>query len=358
VALHGRLRGELVTLRSPFRSCIDCFELPRLVRLEKNLVAGAFTLMKLLPARFMLEKAVAAGEIGPETLVIETSSGTFGLALAIVSRLRGHRLIVIGDPVIDVNLVRKLEHLGASVSIVTEPAPVGGFQRARLDRVCELQEQHPDHYTPNQYDNANNPNSYGSVAELLVETLGQIDCLVGTVGSGGSVCGTARFLRTLFPDLNVVGVDTPGSVLFGTPDQPRLLRGLGNSIFPRNVDHETFDEIHWVGAAEAFAATHELYRRYCLYMGPTSGAAWLVASWWARSNPDANVVVFLPDEGHRYETTIYDPKWLGAKVGVLPELDEPLEVGGPDEVSDGWSSMAWGRRSLDDVTANIAVGAR
>jgi cysteine synthase len=344
-------------MRAPVSSIVQSLELPRLVRLEDNLYAAAFTLMKLLPARYMLDRAAESGELSPDTTVIETTSGTFGLALAMVCRLRGNRLVVVGDPVIDDALKRRLELLRATVEIVREPAPVGGFQRSRLDRVHELQKQTPDHFTPNQYDNPNNSAAYGPVAELLAEALGRIDCLVGTVGSGGSTCGTAKFLRTLFPELHLVGVDTPGSVLFGTPDRPRLLRGLGNSLLPRNVDHTEFDEVHWVAAPEAFAATHALYGDRCLYMGPTSGAAWLVARWWIRRHPDACVVALLPDEGHRYEGTVYDPEWLSANIGGISVPAEPQRVEHPGEVGDSWAWTAWGRRSLREVCGSEVVAA-
>lgn len=79
---------------------------------------------------------------------------------------------------------------------------------------------------------------------------------------------------------------------------------------PPNLDRTTFDGVHWVSDREAFAATRALHRRHALFMGPTSGAAWLVARWWARRNPDARVVVLLPDEGHRYQDTVYDDAWL------------------------------------------------
>lgn len=330
---------------------VESVVLPKVVRLSENLYGASFFLMKLLPARFILNRAEEEGLLAPGSVVIETTSGTFGLALAILCNLRGYRLVVVSDPAIDPPLQRRLEDLGARVEIVREPAPVGGFQGARLARMAELQAAHPGHFWPSQYSNPYNPGAYAPLAELLTESIGHIDCLVGTVGSGGSMCGTAGYLRLPFPNLNVVGVDTHGSVLFGQPDhKKRLLRGLGNSLMPRNLSHATFDEAHWVSAAEGFAATRELHRRHALYAGPTSGAAYLVARWWAERNPSANVVAIFPDEGYRYQDTVYDDAWLRANEVLLERSPAaPRLVDHPLEADDAWSCVNWKRRTYEQV---------
>jgi cysteine synthase A len=332
------------------RSVAEAVELPRIVRLGDNLFAACFFLMKMLPARFILDRARDAGLIGPGATVIETTSGTFGLALAIHSALRGYRLVLVSDPVIDEAMKARLEDLGAQVEIVNTPAAVGGFQQARLDRLAELQAEHPGHFCPSQYDNPHNPGGYSPLAELLAETIGQVDCLVGTVGSGGSMCGTSQYLRMMFPGMLAIGVDTFGSAIFGQPDQKRLLRGLGNSLMPENVDHTTFDEIHWVSAAEAFLATRILHRKHALFMGGTSGAAFIAARWWAAQHPEAKVVVIFPDEGYRYQSSIYNDAWLrqnGVWLESLPK--EPRQTGHPLEAGPRWSRLSWGRRTYEEV---------
>lgn len=337
-------------IRNVASTVIDAIKIPRLIRLEHNLYAAAFVLMKLLPARFILESARQDGLIAPGTTIIETTSGTFGLALAMICNQQGYRLILVSDPAIDPPLQRRLEELGTTVEIVRAPAATGGFQRARLDRMAEFQAAYPDHFWPAQYDNAHNPGAYAPFAEALVETIGQIDCLVGTVGSGGSMCGTSRYLRLLFPHLHVIGVDTLGSVLFGQPDRKRLLRGLGNSLMPQNVDHSAFDEVHWVAAAEGFLATRELHRNHALYMGPTSGAAYQAARWWAREHPDAVVLAVLPDEGYRYQETIYNDAWLEGNDVRLAELPAaPRLVAHPHEAGPEWSRLLWGRRDYEQI---------
>lgn len=339
-------------IRQPHTSAIDARELPQIIQLDKTLFAAAFPLMKLLPARYILDQARRAGALGESTVVVESSSGTFGLALAMLCAIERRRLILVSDPAIDEPFRRRLEDLGAIVDIVREPSPDGGFQQARLDRLAEHRRQNPDHFWTCQYNNPDNSHAYAHVAALLSETVGHVDCLVATVGSGGSICGTARFLRQVFPEIHVIGVDTPGSVLFGLPDQKRVLRGLGNSVHPGNLDHTLIDEIHWVDGPSAFCATRELHRQTALFRGGTSGAAALVARWWVRHHPGSRTVVLLPDEGERYLSTIYDDAWLdqnGLRLERLP--DEPERVSHLDEVVPGrWSRFEWGRRTFEAVT--------
>jgi cysteine synthase len=334
-------------------------ELPRIVRLGPNLFGAAFSLMKLLPARHILDRATAGGLLEPGTVVLESTSGTFGLALAMECRLRGRPLVLVSDPAVDPRLRRRLRDLGAAVDIVAEPAPVGGFQQARLDRLAELRHRHPRHFLPAQYSNPDNPGAYGPLADVLGAAVGRVDVLVGPVGSGGSMCGTAAALRAGgHPGLRAVGVDTPGSVLFGQHDAPRRIRGLGNSLMPANLDHATFDEVHWVSDREGFASTRALHRRHALYMGPTSGAAWLVAAWKARAEPDASVVVLLPDEGHRYQDTVYDDNWLrrsGLRLRRLP--GRPVEVDTPADGGPEWSWLRWNRRPIAAVVPTGRRGA-
>jgi cysteine synthase A len=330
----------------------EAYQLPRLVRLDHNLYAACFTLMKLIPARYILRRAMESGRLDPDTVIVETTSGTFGLALAMQGVHLDRRVVLVSDPVIDERFARRLTHLGAHVERVPVEAGSrpGGYQAARLDRLAEIRAESPTSFCPEQYTNPDNPRSYRVVAEMLLEALGPVDCVVGPVGSGGSMCGTVTHLRTAAPECRAVGVDTPGSVLFGHPDAPRQLRGLGMSVLPANLDHRVFDSVHWCTAPLAYRATRALHRRHAVFMGPTSGAAYLVARWWARSHPDALTVVMLPDEGHRYQDTVYDDGWL-ATTGHLdgPVPVEPTPLDHPADVHQPWTTYPWARRSYADV---------
>jgi cysteine synthase A len=328
--------------------------LPSVVPLGGNLWAASFKLMKMLPARHILTTAISTAELGPRTMIVESTSGTFGLALAMIAALTGHRLTLVTDPAMDERLCRRVRDLGTTIEMCPRPSPAGEFQTVRLARLEAVRARYPDSFWPRQYDNPLNAAAYGVVAEHLAGRMDRVDALIGPVGSGGSMCGTATALRSLGPQTLAIGVDTPGSVLFGQPDEARELRGLGNSILPGNLDHTVFDEVHWCPAAVAYQETRRLHRRHALFHGPTSGAAMAVARWWSARNPDARTVVLLPDQGDRYLDTVYDNRWLDAtprrRISTLPV---PREVPGPAGERD-WTWMRWGRRRLDDVLGDPA----
>lgn len=331
---------------------LRALEMPRLIEVRPNLVLACFQLMKLLPARFMLDAAEERGQLRPGITICETTSGTFGLALAMLSAVREHPLVLISDPAVDPYLATRLKQLGARVEIISEPGSTGNFQAARLARLRLVLDGIPGAFWPNQYSNPDNPKAYGILAERLADEVGHIDWLVGSVGSGGSVCGTAIGLRELGQDPRVAGVDTPGSVLFGQADGPRKLRGLGNSILPTNLDHTVFDQVHWVTAAEAFKVTRRLYRKTGLFLGGTSGATFLVADWVARSHPGLKVAALMPDEGHRYTETIYNDTWVAEIDSWSRELpDSPAELVSMPLRVDRWSALDWHKRTLAEWKA-------
>lgn len=328
--------------------------LPHVVHLGENVWGASFKLMKMLPAHHIVESALRSGEIGPRTVIVESTSGTFGLALAVKAALVGRRLVLVTDPAMDERLCRRVGDLGASVEMCSTPSDLGEFQSVRLARLGAVRQEISDTFWPRQYDNPMNPRSYEVVADHLRQSLGRVDVLVGPVGSGGSMCGTARRLRRHDP-LQAVGVDTPGSVLFGQTDRHRTLRGLGNSLLPANLDHTVFDAVHWIPADHAYRETRRLHREFALFHGPTSGAALAVARWVARRNPGAVVVVMLADQGDRYLDTVYDDDWLlRATVRDPVPSTEPRLVHRPAS-DDGWTWLRWGRRPLADVLAEGAA---
>ncbi|MGC4892266.1 PLP-dependent cysteine synthase family protein [Micromonospora sp. DT31] len=358
------MRGRLPHTTRPGRraavEATEAYQLPRLLRLEPNLYAACFTLMKMVPARHILRRALADGRLDPGTVIVETTSGTFGLALAMQGVHLDRRVVLVSDPVIDERLHRRLVDLGATVLRVPASAGErpGGYQAARLELLARVREEYPATFCPEQYTNPDNPRSYAMVAEHILDTLGPVDCLVGPVGSGGSMCGTAAGLRASVPHCQAIGVDTFASVLFGQEDGPRELRGLGMGLMPGNLDHRVFDHVHWCTPFVAYTATRRLHQRHALFMGPTSGAAYLVARWFARRNPHARVVVMLPDEGYRYQDTVYDDAWLSAheQAGVaVPE--DPVVVDDPRTAPQPWATFAWGRRPLNEVIAPAPAGA-
>lgn len=328
---------------------------PKLVQVETNLFVAAFSVMKVLPAIYILKKAMQRQEVTSRSVIVETSSGTFALGLAIVCNELKLPLFVASDPAIDQRLRNRLESLNARVHIVENPAPGGGYQQPRLDVVKQFLAKNPNAYWTRQYDNGDNPDSYKPFADYLIETFGADFTLVGSVGSGGSTVGTIRHLRRVNPDISLAGVDTYDSVLFGLPDGHRLLRGLGNSIMPKNLDHRCYDEVHWVSAEQAFLATHQLHNKHSVFGGPTSGAAFMVARYLAKRNPKKTVVFISADDGERYLSTIFSHKWLlekGIALNNIVPRTQPRSVDSLSQVLKSvspWTYIPWQRRTLTQV---------
>jgi cysteine synthase A len=330
------------------------YESPRFAELAPGTYAACFSLMKMMAARFMLERAIGSGRLRRGGHVVETTSGTFGLAIAMLAAAHGYKLtLVTATSLVDPVPSERLAQLGAHVAAIEDPRGDGN-QKGRLDYLQNILATDPSAFWPCQYDNPENRLAYSRLAEMAVRRFGQIDRLVGCVGTGGSLCGTGGFLRELNPDLRIVGVDTHRSVLFGQAVGRRMLRGLGNSVLPANVRHEMIDEIHWVGALVAYASSHRLLSNQGIFMGPTSGAAAAVGQWVARAYGRGKTLIIMPDEGHRYAQTVYSRAWLTSLAEWpidVPDHPRPTTVIEPARESE-WTCFDWRRRALEAVVAD------
>jgi cysteine synthase len=304
----------------------DSILLPSLIKIRDNLIIAKFELMKILPAKHIIETAIKQNKINLDVPIVETSSGTFALGLGIVCAELRIPFFIISDPAIDTPLERRLNNLGGKVQILSEALLKNNPQEFRLNSLKEYLNSHPEAYWTRQSD-------------YLINELGKDFTLVGAVGSGGSTCGTIKKIRKINPSIRLVGVDTFGSILFGLPNQKRILRGLGNSIMPKNLHHHYFDEVHWVSASEAIFYTRILHSEKAMFCGPTTGATYQVAKSIAEKNPDELVVFISADTGNRYQDTVYNDEWL-RKNKLLVDIDyKPIEVSHPSEasISKKWS---------------------
>ncbi|QSE95559.1 PLP-dependent cysteine synthase family protein [Rhodococcus pseudokoreensis] len=263
--------------------------------------------MKDRPALHMVEKARARGDLKPGARIIESTSGTLGLGLALAGIIHQHPVTVVTDPGLEPIVARMLAAYGADIDLVTEPHPDGGWQQARRDRVQALLAMQPDAWCPDQYRNPDNVAAYEPLALELIAQLGRVDILVCSVGTGGHSAGIARTLRQFCPHLRLIGVDTIGSTIFGQPAGTRLMRGLGSSIYPDNVDYDAFDEVHWIAPHEAVWACRALASTHHASGGWSVGAVALTAGWVARINsPETRVAAIFPDGPQRYFDTVYN----------------------------------------------------
>src|SRR5829696_1254613 len=331
-----------------FDGVIDAIGQTPLVRLALPAPEGAAVYAKLemqnlyamkdRVAKQVILEARRTGQLADGAPIIESSSGTMALGLALVGAGLGHPVHIVTDPRIDPITHTKLDALGCHVHVVTEMTSAG-WQSARLELLSRLMDDLEGAFWPRQYTNPQNPMAYRALAAELLADLDRIDVLVGAVGSGGSLCGTAGALLTRLPSLRVVGVDCVGSMVFAQPDRPqRRQSGLGNSLQPSNVDYSIFDEVHWLNDDEAFAATRLLAREQKLFAGNTSGSVYRVLRHLAgTAAPGSTIVGIFPDRGDRYHESVYH-----AVPGGLPMAAEPALVPYGNSVST-WSYALLGR---------------
>lgn len=299
--------------------------------------------MKDRPALHMVQRAKARGDLAPGARIIESTSGTLGLGLALAGTTHHHPVTLVTDPGLEPIVHRMLTAYGVHVELVTTPHPTGGWQQARREKVRELLAAYPGSWCPDQYTNPDNVDAYESLAHELIAQLGRVDTLVCSVGTGGHSAGVARVLRQYRPDLRLVGVDTVGSTIFGQPAGSRLMRGLGSSIYPDNVDYSAFNEVHWVAPHEAVWSCRTLASTHHASGGWSVGAVALVAGWSARTSPPATrVAAIFPDGPQRYFDTIYNDEYC-SRHGLL-DADPPTEpatIGHPtDEIVQRWTRCA------------------
>lgn len=346
-------------------SALDSLCRPSLVRLERNLFALQFDLMKIVPARYILENALETGQIKVGGLVVESSSGTFALGLAIVCANLGLKLSLVTGQLED-SVEWRLRHLGASIEkMFSGKGYMGGIQQKRLDRLSRVIAEQPSAFWPRQYDNPLHPAAYAPLAESVAQDLGKVDFLVASVGSGGSICGFARVLRKTNPHLKVIAVDHNLSVLFGptsgqaTPlcrECYEPLLGMGSDIVIANLDHTECDEVHWVPVAQMIRAVHSLHAQNGLLLGPTAGAAYSVAEWVSRCHPGSHVLTIFADHGIRYMKTVFDGGWLEDRAEELHrEWHAPVPVDSPVSVGGDWAYFPWRRRSYREVLGHGPV---
>lgn len=353
-------------MNAPFKpqlpSIVENLSFPSFVPVRSNLLAAKFDLMKFTPAKRILDDALARGIIQRGGHVIESSSGTFALALSILCSLYDLKLTLVTGPVSDI--VRwRLENLGARLHIVEASRNcAGGIQQARLDVLYKLLDQHKESFWPQQYTNPLNSASYAPIARRALEIEPRIDVIVGTVGSGGSLFGVAVVLAKANPKLKVVAVDHNRSVIFGANATKitRMCRetfeqilAMGAGIPMGNVNFELCDEVHWVPVPKMVQKVDEFHQQTGLLVGPSSGAALTVAQWAADRDPEKNVLTILPDHGVRYVETIFNPAWRSQWADEMEVTYAfPSRILSLDKVGHGWCRMEWDRRHFHDLTGH------
>ncbi|MCP9211173.1 2,3-diaminopropionate biosynthesis protein SbnA [Streptomyces cucumeris] len=288
-----------------------------ILKLEGLNPAGS---IKLKTARGMVEQAETSGALRPGTRVIESSSGSLGVALAMVCAAKGHAFTCVTDPHASRQSVQTMRALGAEVVEVAERDVNGGYLGTRIAYIHALLSGDDDAVWLNQYANPENSRVHEEhTAAAILEELPIVDYLFVGAGTTGTVMGCTSYFGAYSPLTKVVAVDTLGSVTFGHPPGPRHVPGLGASRRPEICRPEAVDDIVLISEEEAIAACRELARSYGVLVGGSTGSVVAAVRNASHAIPAGSVVVGIsPDLGERYVGTVYDDDWVTARFGSLP----------------------------------------
>ncbi len=252
----------------------------------------------------MIEAAQRAGLIGPDTVIVEPTSGNTGIALAFACAARGYRLILTMPESMSVERRALLKIFGAQV--VLTPAERG--MKGAIEKAEEIARSHPKSFIPLQFKNPANPEVHRNTTaqEIWRDTEGHADILVAGVGTGGTLTGVASAIKKLKPSFKAVAVEPSDSpVLSGGKPGPHKIQGIGAGFVPQVLAVDLIDEIIKVSNEEAGEMTRRLAREEGILAGISSGAAVRAALEVAKRPENAGkmIIVILPDTGERYLST-------------------------------------------------------
>src|SRR5436853_849242 len=277
------------------------------------------------PALRIIQKALEAGQIHPNTVIIESSSGNLGIGLAQTCLYLGLRFICVIDPKTTQQNRRLLEAYGAELNMVTESDPATGeFLQARLDRVRRLLNSFDNAFWPNQYANLYNAEAHHRRMEEIVHSLhGELDYLFCSTSTCGTLRGCAEYVRNNSLRIKLFAVDAVGSVIFGSAGAKRLIPGHGSYVRPALYEENLADKCIHVTDEECIAGCRALLSREALLVGCSSGGTRMaVKRMKDQIPPGATVAMIFPDRGERYFDTIFSDQWVLEHFGSLGETDD------------------------------------
>jgi len=281
----------------------------------------------------MIEAAEREGKLKPGGLIIEATSGNTGIGIALAAAVKGYRCLFVTTDKASIERVRYLKALGADV-IITSSLAKPTSPDYYVNIAMELERNIPNSVLFNQYDNPANTDAHYRTTgpEIWRQTNGKITHFVAGMGTGGTITGTARYLKEQNPNVQVIAADPIGSILKTyketgqlTEGTPYLVEGVGQDRIPANLDLSVIDEIELVSDRESFAMARRLAREEGIFCGGSSGMNVAVAVRIARTLPaDACVVAIICDTGERYLSKHHSEEWLRSQ---NIQLDETLTAG-------------------------------
>jgi cystathionine beta-synthase len=271
----------------------------------------------------MIEAAEREGRLKPGGTIVECTSGNTGVGLAIAAAIKGYKTIFVMPDKMSDEKIRQLRAFGARV-VITPTAVEPDDPRSYYSVSRRLAEETPNAILAGQYWNPANPEAHYRTTgpEIWRQTGGRISAFIAGMGTGGTISGTARFLKEQNPEIKVIGVDPIGSLLYHYfqtrelgPAHGYKVEGVGEDFLPATLNFDLIDDAVQVSDRESFLMTRRLVREEGLFCGGSCGMAVAGALKWLRGNgsyltEDDLVVVLLPDSGSRYLSKIFDDSWM------------------------------------------------
>ena len=280
------------------------------------------------PAVAMLLEAEERGLLRPGATIVEATSGNTGTGLAMAAAIRGYRCILVMPDKMSKEKIDLLRAYGAEVVVTPTNVP-SDSPESYYGVASRLVSEIAGAYMPNQWHNHANPDAHyhSTGPEIWEQTGGTITHFVSGIGTGGTISGTARYLKERNPHIHVVGADPEGSIYSGDTPKSYAVEGIGMSYLPETVDLKVIDVMERVSDRDSFLMTRRITREEGLLVGGSSGTAAVAAIKLAKTlPPEAVLVVMFPDSGRGYMSKIFNDEWMIAN-GFLAEGRRQATVG-------------------------------
>jgi cystathionine beta-synthase len=279
------------------------------------------------PAREMLNAAESEGLLGRGSTIVEPTSGNTGVALAMVAAQRGYHCIFTMPDKIAEEKRQLLRAYGAKVVICPTAVPPE-HPDSYYSVANQITASTPGAFQPNQYRNPHNPRSHeiGTGPEIWRQTAGRITHFVAGVGTGGTISGVGRYLKSQNPAIEVIAADPEGSIYSGGGGRPYLVEGIGEDFWPTTYDPSVVDRVVPVSDQDSFRTARRVTREEGILVGGSTGTAmWAALEVGRDLGPEDVVVVLIPDSGRGYLSKLYDDDWM-TDHGFLRARGETVEA--------------------------------
>lgn len=279
-----------------------------IVKFEGINVGGS---VKTRTAYQMITEAEKRGDIKPDTIIVEPTSGNQGIGLALVAAVRGYRAVIIMPDSVSEERRKLVRHYGAEVIIVHDDGDIGKCIAECIATAERMAADDPRVYIPQQFENEDNlyAHKYHTALEIVEDAEGPIHGFCSGIGTGGTISGIGQTLKRLYPDIEIWAVEPENAaILSGGGISTHLQMGIGDGLIPAILDQSIYSDICIVTDEEAIQTARDLARKEGLLVGVSSGTNVAAARRLARKlGPGKTVVTLLPDTGERYfSTALFD----------------------------------------------------